>query len=201
MIRILSLIAVISISVFYSLNTVSVQAQSLSDVTVTEPAQPKKINPYWLRTFGVVNVKMIVDKSKAARTAKKEVEKLQKKYVKQAAKMEKELEAREKQLANQRKALSEEAFLSKVKSFQKKIDSDRKSIIEKRKTLEAAYISALELIKNETLKVIAKIAAEKRLDLVLPTSQILHFKNGVEISDEVLENLNKELPKVKVKVK
>jgi|GEM_PF-2421294 len=179
----------------------SANAQSLKDVIVTEPAKPKqKENPYWLRTFAVVNIQMIVDKSKAAKTAEAEVKKLQKKYVNQAESMEKELKGREEQLHRQRKALSEEAFIQKVTDFQKKIEKDRKSIVKKRKTLEAAYMSALELIKTETLKVISKIAAERRLDLVLPTSQILHFKGGVDISKEVLKSLDKELPRVKINI-
>lgn len=170
------------------------KAQSVSDV-VGEPTSPFAID-----RFAVVNVKRIVNESKAAKTADKEVKALQKKYIKQAEAKEKKLKKREEQLVKQQKALSQEAFLKKVKEFKKRIETERKEVIKKRKILEASYISALELIKKETLKVVAEIAHGKNVDIVLPTSQILYFKKGVDISDEVLERLNKELPKVKINV-
>lgn len=175
----------------------NVYAQDSSAV-VAEPKAEK--SPYSLETFAVVSVKRIVDESKAAKAADKEVKKLQKKYIKEAEGKEKQLKKREEQLQKQQKALSQEAFLKKVQEFKERINTERKEVLKKRKILEASYVSALELIKKETLKVVSRIALGKGIDFVIPTSQILYFKGGVDISDEVLDKLNKELPKVKIKI-
>lgn len=159
-----------------------------------------EISEYKLDSFAVVNVKRIVDESKAAKTADKEVKALQKKYIKEAESVENQLKKREEQLQKQQKALSQEAFVKKIEEFKERIQKERKEVVKKRKILEASYVSALELIKKETLKVIAKIADKRNIDIVLPTSQILYFRKGVDISDEVLKELDKELPKVKINV-
>ena len=155
------------------------------------------------KTLAVVNLKRIVDESKAAKTAEQEVNNLKDKYLKLAEDKEKELKGREEQLKKQKKAMSEKVFMNKVKEFQQKIMAERKEVAKNRKILEASYVKSLEYIKQETLKVIEKIAKEKGIDVVIPTSSLLYYSNedARDLSDEVLQRLNERLPEVTINVK
>jgi outer membrane protein len=156
-----------------------------------------------IKSLAVVDLKKIVDESKAAKAAEDQVNELKEKYLKEAEKQEKALKKQEEQLKKQQKAISEEAFIKKIEEFQKKIIKERQEVAKNRKVLEASYVKSLELIKMETLKVIKKIAEEENIDVILPSSSFLYYnnRNARDISEAVLDALNKELPKVKINIK
>lgn len=174
---------------------------SFSPLTVSSANADNSSNSQFeVKTLAIVDLKKIVDDSKAAKSAQEEVEKLQKTYIKEAEKEEAKLKKREEQLLKQKKALSEEAFINNVKEFQNRIKDGHKEVVKKRRILEASYLKALEMIKEETYKVVEKIAKQKNIDVVIPKSQLLFAKEGLDISDEVLEQLNKDLAKVNINV-
>lgn len=154
-----------------------------------------------VKTIAVVDVKKIIDESLAAKTAKAEVEKLKNKYIAEIKANEKKLQDRQKELIEQKKALSADAFNKKVAEFRQKVADERQSAAKKEKVLESAFIKSLELIRDETIKVVAEIAKAKNIDMVVPTSQLLFAKQGNDISSEVLTNLNKKLSKVDINIK
>lgn len=153
-----------------------------------------------VKTIATVDLKKIVDESKAAKAAEAEVKKLQEKYVKETKAQEDSLKKREEQLKSQQKALSEEAFAQKVQEFRGTVAKEQKEVFKKRKILETAYIKSLELIRNETVKIVADIAKAKSLDVVVAKGELLYSKDNYDISKEVLEQLNKKLAKVNINV-
>ena len=53
---------------------------------------------------------------------------------------------------------------------------------------------------NDKIKdIIAEISKEKDIELIVPTSQTLFYKDEMDISAEVLKKLNKKITKVDVK--
>jgi Skp family chaperone for outer membrane proteins len=53
-------------------------------------------------------------------------------------------------------------------------------------------------VNDEIKTIIADISKEKSLDLIVPAAQTLYYKDELDISNEVLKRLNKEVTKVKV---
>ena len=56
-------------------------------------------------------------------------------------------------------------------------------------------LSAARTIRRRVL------SKEQGFDVALPSSQVLYGKETLDISDEVLARLNKQLPKVAIEVK
>ncbi len=154
-----------------------------------------------VKTVAVVDIKRIIDDSAAAKTAQKEVTALKDKYFKEIKNQDTLLQKRQKELMDQKKALSADAFNKKVGEFKTKVDQERAEVTRKQKIVETAFVKSLELIRDETMKVVKEVAAEKNIDIVIPTSQLLHSKEGLDITDEVLTRLNKRLTKVDINVK
>lgn len=158
-------------------------------------------SPYEVKTVAVVDLKKIMDQSLAAKTAQKEINSIKEKYLAEIKSQDKQLQQRQKELMEQKKALSEVAFGKKLEEFRNKINQERMTAAKKQKVIEAAFAKSLELIKDETVKVVSQIAKEKKLDMVVPTSQLLYGKPQLDISDEVLKRLNQNLTKVNINIK
>ncbi len=69
----------------------------------------------------------------------------------------------------------------------------------KRISLDNAFSKAMEYIKTELLNIMSNVAKEKNLQLLLPKSQILYNSDNVEITNVILQLLNKNLYHINVK--
>lgn len=180
--------------------TISVFGKSLPSIAGEKLSNIAEENPYYLDSFAIIDIQRILEESKAAKSAKNQVSKLKKKYTNEAKSGIDRLKKEEKALKKQQKALSPEAFAKKVQSFQQKYQDGKKEAFKKGKIVEAAYAKTLGLIKDNVVKIVAEIAEERKIDLILSKGQILYSRNGVEITDEIIERLNKKLKTVTINV-
>jgi Skp family chaperone for outer membrane proteins len=154
-----------------------------------------------VKTIATVDLKKILDESVAAKYVEGELNKMLKKYEDDAKDAQSKLEKRRDELQDQRKALAADAFEAKLKEFEERIAGERKKVQNNRRILETARVKALEVISTEMNKVVAEIAKEKKLDVVVAKASVLFIKEGTDISSEVLERLNKNLTQVNIEVK
>lgn len=153
-----------------------------------------------VKSVATVDLRKVMAESKAVKAADKEVAELRNKYIKETEAKTKELKQKEEQLKKQQKAMSEEAFAKKVQEFRMNVAKEEGEVNKKTKILNVAYVKSLELIRNETIKIVADIAKEKNLDIVMVKGEVLFAKDEYDISGEVIEKLNKKLAKVNISV-
>jgi outer membrane protein len=154
--------------------------------------------------IAVVNIQQIMKDSTAAKMVHDKVEDKQKSFQTELTKRDEELQKEDKDLAGQRGALSKDAFEEKSRAFRKKVTDVQKDVQTKKITLDNAYGHALAEIQKAVSEIVADLAKEKGFLLAIPMEappswQILYADNKLDISSEVLERLNKKLPKVDVK--
>jgi outer membrane protein len=65
--------------------------------------------------------------------------------------------------------------------------------------LDKAFSGALEQIQTTVGTIVKEVAAEKKMNAVLSSSQVLYSEAGMDITDEVLKRLDTKLPTVAVK--
>lgn len=163
---------------------------STSMLAVSVPALATEI--------AVVNIQTIMRDSTAAQSVREQLESKQKEYQAQIAKKEQSLQTEEKELAKQRGVLAKEAFEGKVEAFRKKATSTQQEVAKKKQKLDNGFEGALNDIQKSVSDIITELAAEKKFDVAVPTTQVLYAKPTMDISDDVLKRLNERLPKVKV---
>ncbi|WDM85467.1 OmpH family outer membrane protein [Ehrlichia sp. JZT12] len=115
---------------------------------------------------------------------------------------EEELHKLEEELGKQKAILSSEAFEKKVADFKTKVSNLQQDISVKGSELENMYMNAMEIVYNKIKNISAKIAKENNINLVLflmKKNQVFYSIDGTDISSEVLERLNKELPNIEIK--
>ena len=151
------------------------------------------------QTIAVVNIQQVMKDSTAAKTVREQLEAKQKSFQSAISKKEEELKKEDQELGKQKAVLSKEAFEEKAKAFRTKATDVQKDVQSKKAMLDGAFERSLNDIQKVVTEIIADISKEKGFVLAVPTSQILFAKEDLDISKEVMERLNKKLPKLDVK--
>jgi outer membrane protein len=149
--------------------------------------------------FGVLDVDKIIQESSAVVDIQKKVDTKKIAYESEINKKQSQLESEQKKLEDKKITLSKEAFEKEIKNFEKKVDDLKTYIDRKQNSLKKASIDAMSKVNDKVKTIVSDIAKEKELDVIIPTSQTLYFKDELDITAEVLSQLNKKITKVDVK--
>jgi len=150
-------------------------------------------------SIAVLDVEKIVKESSAMRDIQGKVTKKQDEYQKDVTKKQKDLEAEQKKLEGKKNILAKEAFEKEMKKFEEKVDDLKAFVDKKQNSLKKASMDSMSKVNDKIKDIIAEISKEKDVDLIVPTSQTLFYKDEMDISAEVLKRLNKKITKVDVK--
>lgn len=149
--------------------------------------------------IAVVNIQYVMKESTAARNVREQLESKQKSFQTEITKKEEALQKEDKELGKQKSVLAKAAFDEKLKSFRTKATDVQKDVQSKKAMLDGAFEQSLNDIQKVVTEIISDISKEKGFVIAVPTSQILFADTKLDISSEVLERLNKKLPKLEVK--
>lgn len=150
-------------------------------------------------SVGVVDIAKIMKESKAASSARSQIQAKQKTFQSELDAKEKALHAEDQALAKEQGKTEKAAFEAKVKAFREKAVKEQRGVQEKKMSLDKAFTSSLEEIQKNVLDIVKQVATEKKLNLVVSASQVLYGDDALNITDEVLKRLDAKLPNVSVK--
>lgn len=151
-------------------------------------------------SVAVVDIKLIVEKSKAAVSLAKQLQDVQGKYQKDIKKIETSLKEKEEKLVKQKSIIEESVYEKKAKEFQQEVFEANQEVKKKRSKLEKAYLKGLEQIRSVTLDIISEIARQNKYTIVMPKSQLLYSEKSSDISEQVLSRLDSKLSNVKLNI-
>jgi len=146
----------------------------------------------------IVDLKKIVYDSLAAKDIVRQIEEKRNAFQSEVEKEEQKLHEEDQELAQQRNILSKEAFDQKVKDFRTKVIDAQRKVQVKRTQLDKAHAKALEEVQSTTFDIIKELSKKIGFTLALPKNEVLYHQDNMDISDKVLGELNKRIPKVKV---
>lgn len=149
--------------------------------------------------IGVLDVDKIIQESLAVIDIQKKVDTKKTSYEADINKKQSQLESEQKKLEDKKITLSKEAFDKEVKNFEAKVEDLKTYIDRKQNSLKKASIDAMSKVNDKVKVIVSEISKDKNLDVIMPTSQTLFFKDELDITAEVLAILNKKITKVDVK--
>ncbi len=149
-------------------------------------------------SVAIVDMQRVMADAKAAKSAKDQLESKQKQFQNQVRKTETDLQKQDQELAKQRSLLSADAFKEKLEEFRDEAASAQKDVQTKRIKLRRAFELSIVTIQKKVTQIIADIAKSKGYDAVLPKAQTLYTNDGLDITNEVLSRLDRELPALTV---
>lgn len=146
----------------------------------------------------VVDVQSLLQNSKSAKMVRQQIEQKRTEFQKEMSHQEDVLRQEHDALQRQQASLSAQVFNQKGREFQQKLNEFDKSMQGKRQILEKANADAIQKINEEMLKIIAEIAKERKANLVFVRSELVLFDQNFEVTDQVLQKLDEQLPTVTV---
>jgi Skp family chaperone for outer membrane proteins len=157
-------------------------------------------NKYTARV-AVVDVQSILEKSIAVQSIRKSIEQISETIQKETSAKELEFKHSEEEIVKKRGVLSDIAFEKEVSAFQKKVSEAQRSIQNKRAKLEQAHTEAVAKVHESTVAIIYDMSKERGFNIAIPSSQILYAMDTLNITDDVIKELNSELKSVPVNYK
>lgn len=151
------------------------------------------------QAIAIVDIQKVMKDSSAAKSISSQLESKQKSFQSELTKRDEALQKEEKDLIGQKGVLSKEVFEEKTRAFRNKVATVQKDVQSKKVMLDNGYARALGDIQKAVTEIVTDLAKEKGFQVAIPTSQLLYGESKLDISAEVLERLNKKLPKVDVK--
>ena len=149
-------------------------------------------------SIGVLDVRLILRESNAAKSLQPQIDKLLSGFQQDISNRESALRKAEQVLLGQRSILAPEAFNQRRRQFEERAKKAQREVQTRKRALDRAVAVAKNKIRVAMFEIAKDVANEKKINIVLAKSGVLMSKKELEITAETMKRLNKKLPSVKV---
>jgi outer membrane protein len=191
-------VGVIPLACLFVLSIASAQAQQPAPAEKGAPAPAAAPAGPTSLTVIVVDVQKLLQESKAAKMVREQIEAKRAEYAKDISQREQALQQERDALQKQASSLSQEALNAKGRAFQEKVNDLDRLVQGKRQALEKSNADALQKIQESMVKIISQIAKDRKANLVLQRSELVLFDQQFDVTDQVLQKLDEDLPTLQV---
>ena len=157
------------------------------------------------RTFetkiAVIDVEYILEKSDVMQSIRVQINDISNQIQDEMSHKERALKNTEAQLVEKRGTIPEEAFEKMIVDFNKNVSEAQKLTQQKKSALERAHSDALSIMHQHIINIISSLAKKSNFNLVLPTSTVIYADNDLNITLEVLTELNNTLRHLEIDYK
>ncbi|GEM_PF-1556413 len=150
--------------------------------------------------IGIVNVQDVQRRSRAMIAVRQSIEALRKKYNKNFDASQKEMQSEYDRLRKD-KEMSRGEYERRVRSLQADLVKLRRQSRARSDALGVASEKVFNKFRQEVVLVVKSLAVEDGLTLVLNQVTLIHAAPQYDITDKVVERLNKRLPKLELTYK
>ncbi|PWC32482.1 OmpH family outer membrane protein [Azospirillum sp. TSO35-2] len=182
----------------------SVQAQTAPKAEAPKADAPKAADAVHTDlkapVIAVIDVQKIMQESSASKGITKSFEALRDSYQKEISSLEDKLRKNEDELRKQQTVLAPEALAAKRRDFEKQVADVQKTVQNRKRVLETALNEAMAVVHKTMVEVVADISRERGANLVLARQQFVLVDTQLDVTDTVMERVNKKLPQVALNV-
>ncbi len=146
----------------------------------------------------VIDYQRILREAAAARSIRAQIEARRQVYQEEVSREEQRLHEEDKEFARQRSVLSPEAFAEKRRQFEQDVADVQRLVQERRRELDRLSAAALNEVKQALIEIVTSLSEERGFNLVLPSSELLFFARTLDLTEEVLAELDARLPEVQL---
>jgi len=152
-------------------------------------------------SIGVLDLNRVLLDAKAAKSAAEEIDKIAQDIEKELIKSDEDMINEQNKLIEAQSIMAPEAFELKRKEYEEKAQNYN---IERQKRLLSVE-NLIESSRNEILNylkpILEEISETRGITVILEKGTVLLNAETMDITDEVIKTLNKELPKIEVSLK
>ena len=149
-------------------------------------------------SIAIVDLNLILSESKAAKAATNDFEKIQKNTESEIVESDKLMLEERNKLVEQQSVIAPEAFEVKAQDYEKKLQNYQAEKQNKLRKLEGVLQKARNEILENVKPILEELSKELGVTVILEKNSVLLSATNMDITDQVIKKLNKELPKIKV---
>ena len=149
--------------------------------------------------IGFVETRKVIENSIAHVNILDQVQKKNESFRDAVQKSEADLKKKYNDLETKKNALSQEAIDKKNEEISKEVAELQKKSYSQHSSLEDAYRNATQVVVDKTNEIVKKHAEKNSYNAILEKAAAVYSDSSLEVTEVVLEELNKVLPKVEVK--
>ena len=159
------------------------------------PALPKTNSPP-TAVIGVISVPDVMRQSVAAREAEKILVERRDQLQRDVQKEQKAWRAEQQQIQAKAKTMTDEQLQARGRKLQARVINAQKDFRNRSRIIQEAAQVAFGQVERELILLIQNVAASRNMNLVLHREQVALSVNELDITNEVVKELNKNLSSV-----
>lgn len=148
--------------------------------------------------IAVIDTQHIQRTTLAGKDIQVQLEAMRAKFQGEMQKAEEKILTEREDLERQMDILAPEAIQARRLAYQEKVAAAQRLAQEKRRQLELALRQATNELQRALIPVLQGIMDQKSITMVVDKSQIVMQGGGLDITTEVIEELNRQLPSILV---
>jgi len=150
--------------------------------------------------IAIVDVQQLLQDSLAARSVQQQLESQRSKFQSEIADEEADLRKAEKKLTKMRGTAQTDAYAEEEQKLRQRFLTVERQVQSRRKALDQAFTESMNAVRKGIVDIVSAVAKERGVNLAIVKQQVIWNDQTIDITDEVLARLNKELPKLEVKI-
>ncbi|WP_321391471.1 OmpH family outer membrane protein [Emcibacter sp.] len=151
-------------------------------------------------SIAVIDGRRITMDSAAGKDIRRQLDVIRQKFQAEIVAKETELKKEEESLSNQRSLVPKEVYEQKVVEFRGKVADMQRDAQEKNRQLEVALVNAQNKLQSALTPIYQKIIKERGANMIIDKSLVVEHAAALNVTDEVIEQLDQVLPAVKVEL-
>lgn len=146
----------------------------------------------------VIDYQRVLQEASAAVSIRQQVEARREAYQEEIEREERRLREANDEFARQRSQLSAEVQAERRRDFEEDVMEVQRMVQERRQNLDRSSATALNEVKQALIDIVTELAEERGFNIVLSSSEVLFFARTIDLTEDVLDELNGRLPEVEV---
>jgi Skp family chaperone for outer membrane proteins len=146
----------------------------------------------------VVDIEAILQHSLAIQQIQKSISQMNQNIQNTLIEREIELKRLEELLISEKDKVSEQLFLQKQQDFNNKVSQLQSDVNKQKMLLDQTHSKAVQQVHDKVIDIIRLLSQKYRFNIVLPSSQILFVSKELNITADVIAELNAILPNVEL---
>jgi Skp family chaperone for outer membrane proteins len=151
-------------------------------------------------TIAIIDVQRILQESLAAKSVQKQLDTRRATFQTETEAEENALRQAEENLSKSHDHIAADVYADHEQQLRQRFLAVERRVDTRRKALDQAFTDSMNAVKASLLDIVQTVAHEHGANLVLIKQQALWADPALDVTDEVLDRLNKTLPQVAVKI-
>ncbi len=150
--------------------------------------------------FTVLDIGKIRRDAASVKSIREQIISYQNKLQSEIQKEQDAVRSAQQELAKKQTLLAPEAFADERRKFEQRIVGVQQMVQDRRRSLEEAQTNAMLQVERALNEIVARMAETKGYDVIVRLSQVVYVKKSLDITSDVLKELDKTLPTVNVAI-